>query len=448
MSYPCIQRALRTLKYAPSFYRHTLELIGTLRRAEVTRRFLLALTRGCNGLPPIEMKAHDPQNYVGDMLAFVYQSLNMEKEISRMLILDNDTVPNQLIDNNPIDDDVTIIKPMCALDMLSHALGGVARPLKARISQVLASLSRRNDDERSGDGDEEEHLRKNISEVYSICGLLLFYHSAVTKTMQALAKDYNKVDNRVQLLESITESLRDAANTYTTLLKVYGASLDTFSDKNQVTLASTLLSLIAEVRLASPGFDSGIALVNNIADPLSLDSLCSSIIEPSIISCTSLEGFELLRCSIIDAKGSGLSPTSIDHMINSIDANEQLIIDELVMVETKTFLNDCGLGNIYKSFSDSNRNPEAALSSHTGLDYDTLVQSFKVFYSSLYAPSLPSFNQVRDQEKRRSARLQAATKVSEFYKRIYDEITAENAGYPDVSFLGHNPEQVNILLSL
>jgi hypothetical protein len=54
-----VKMALYTLRHVPAFYCHTLELIASSRRSEVTRRFLLALTSGYTNLPPIEMKAHD-----------------------------------------------------------------------------------------------------------------------------------------------------------------------------------------------------------------------------------------------------------------------------------------------------------------------------------------------------------------------------------------------------
>ena len=44
--------------------------------------FLTALTRGGpNGLPrPIEIHAHDPLRYVGDMMAWVHQAVASERE--------------------------------------------------------------------------------------------------------------------------------------------------------------------------------------------------------------------------------------------------------------------------------------------------------------------------------------------------------------------------------
>ena len=75
---PFVRRSLYVLRHVPAYRSHTLELIASVRRSEVTRRFLLALTSGYSGLPPIEMSAHDPVVYVGDMLAFAFRSCSVE----------------------------------------------------------------------------------------------------------------------------------------------------------------------------------------------------------------------------------------------------------------------------------------------------------------------------------------------------------------------------------
>jgi len=54
-----VKAAVYTLRHVPAFYTHTLEMVAASRRAQVTRRFLLALTTGLHGQSPLEMKAHD-----------------------------------------------------------------------------------------------------------------------------------------------------------------------------------------------------------------------------------------------------------------------------------------------------------------------------------------------------------------------------------------------------
>jgi conserved oligomeric Golgi complex subunit 6 len=85
LSNPFVRRSLYALRNVPAFYSHLLELIAASRRSEETRRFLLALTSGYGGLPPIEMRAHDAVVYVGDMLAFCFRAFSIEADVAKGL---------------------------------------------------------------------------------------------------------------------------------------------------------------------------------------------------------------------------------------------------------------------------------------------------------------------------------------------------------------------------
>lgn len=70
-----------------------LEEIYQIRQTTLLSAFLTALTRGGpSGLPrPIELHAHDPMRYVGDMLAWVHQAIAAEREFLESLFdLKND----------------------------------------------------------------------------------------------------------------------------------------------------------------------------------------------------------------------------------------------------------------------------------------------------------------------------------------------------------------------
>lgn len=63
-------------------YRYVIDEYCIARRAVLVGSFIDALTRGGpNGHPkPMEHHAHDPQRYVGDMLAWLIQNIPVEKE--------------------------------------------------------------------------------------------------------------------------------------------------------------------------------------------------------------------------------------------------------------------------------------------------------------------------------------------------------------------------------
>lgn len=105
------------------------------------RRFVVALTRGGpNGIPrPIELHAHDPARYCGDMLAWVHQAVATETEFFRVLF-DGDLAFDLLSATTGGDNDTeptTGTTPR--VSMVGTAFDGVARPLQVRIEQTLTA---------------------------------------------------------------------------------------------------------------------------------------------------------------------------------------------------------------------------------------------------------------------------------------------------------------------
>ena len=92
-------------------------------------RFISALTRGGpNGMPrPIEMNAHDPRRYLGDMLAWVHQALASERELLISLFGQDD----QIRTAEPHTDGHSDIPSSSAL--LDRVLEGICRPLKVTL---------------------------------------------------------------------------------------------------------------------------------------------------------------------------------------------------------------------------------------------------------------------------------------------------------------------------
>jgi hypothetical protein len=100
---------------------------------------------------PIEMKAHDPVNYVGDMLAFLFRAMSVECDIARGLIDertgaedgvgggDDETTTADVF--NDEDTSATMaVKPMTSIEMLSQAMSGVKRPLKSRKPKLYLGM--------------------------------------------------------------------------------------------------------------------------------------------------------------------------------------------------------------------------------------------------------------------------------------------------------------------
>nr|CAD7429195.1 unnamed protein product [Timema monikensis] len=118
-----LAQAMACLQDRPVLFKYVLDEYCTSRRSVLVRAFIDALTQGGpGGTPkPIEMHAHDPKRYVGDMLAWLHQFIPGEKE-------------NLL----------TLLKGCQKLDVsehiqqtLSNITEGVCHPLRVRMEQIL-----------------------------------------------------------------------------------------------------------------------------------------------------------------------------------------------------------------------------------------------------------------------------------------------------------------------
>ncbi|KAJ2923760.1 hypothetical protein H1R20_g13342, partial [Candolleomyces eurysporus] len=84
---PVTREAVLRLKKRQELLTESLTLLSQTRQTSLLSSFLTALTRGGpSGLPrPIELHAHDPLRYVGDMLAWVHQAIAAEREFLESL---------------------------------------------------------------------------------------------------------------------------------------------------------------------------------------------------------------------------------------------------------------------------------------------------------------------------------------------------------------------------
>ncbi|PWN39100.1 oligomeric complex COG6 [Ceraceosorus guamensis] len=81
---PAMRESVKRLEARPDLLRSALQVLAGTRATFLSQAFHAALTQGGPApsyLPrPIEVHAHDPQRYVGDMLAWVHQSVASERE--------------------------------------------------------------------------------------------------------------------------------------------------------------------------------------------------------------------------------------------------------------------------------------------------------------------------------------------------------------------------------
>ncbi|KAF9981203.1 Golgi transport complex subunit 6 [Modicella reniformis] len=166
--------------------RPILEELVHVRRNAILRAFIDALTRGGpGGTPrPIELHAHDPLRYIGDMLAWLHQTVASEREFLESLLSsekkNRDRGKTEIIFPRVsplrlVESDVSDVEIMNSL--LDKNLEGTARPLKSRVEQVLVSQA-------------------SAITAFKISNLIKFYSSTIDKAIgpeAALSKTLHEI---------------------------------------------------------------------------------------------------------------------------------------------------------------------------------------------------------------------------------------------------------------
>ncbi|KAI9840492.1 MAG: Golgi transport complex subunit 6 [Thelocarpon superellum] len=149
-----IRRALRVLAERPSLFQNCLDFFAAAREHILSDAFYAALTGGVaeaderSSSKPIELFAHDPLRYVGDMLAWVHSATVSEREALEVLFVsEGDEMAKTIqagLDRDPWSRSVategsSFDGQQALRDLVNRDLDGVGRLLRQRVEQVVQS---------------------------------------------------------------------------------------------------------------------------------------------------------------------------------------------------------------------------------------------------------------------------------------------------------------------
>ncbi|KAJ4387997.1 Golgi transport complex subunit 6 [Gnomoniopsis smithogilvyi] len=149
-----IRRALRVLAERPSLFQSCLDLFVEAREQVLSDTFFTALTGSSpagiqdRSVKPIELAAHDPLRYVGDMLAWIHSAAVSEREALEILfIFEGDEIAKgiqagreneiwHLVEDENVEE--PSFDPVKALnELVDRDMSGAARILRQRLEQVI-----------------------------------------------------------------------------------------------------------------------------------------------------------------------------------------------------------------------------------------------------------------------------------------------------------------------
>ncbi|KAI0388706.1 oligomeric complex COG6 [Xylariaceae sp. FL0594] len=152
-----IRRALRVLAERPSLFQSCLDFFASARQQILSDSFYLALTGTSasgtkdSSVKPIELAAHDPLRYVGDMLAWAHSATVSEREALEVLFVtdgneiakgiqegrDNELWLRMADDDDDEDGPPEFDAVKSLNELVDRDVSGAARLLRQRIEQVI-----------------------------------------------------------------------------------------------------------------------------------------------------------------------------------------------------------------------------------------------------------------------------------------------------------------------
>lgn len=448
-----LQTAIRYLRKLPAYYSQCQDLVVNSRRTQLVQRFVIALTQGGSTgkvFRAIDLHAHDPVRYVGDMLAWMHQAVASEEEFLEAIFGNNRYETSSSSsetggvdgENNTSNSEAVEVNLQ---ELLARSLQGLGRPLRVRIVQTLES-------------------RSGLEILYTLSDLLNFYEM----TFSRIVKAENAVHSAVKgclleskrlfaaLLSKQADNLSSTAASYSLdltashtakecckqiqeILRVQRSTLcptssndsdgDDATKKEEDVLGSIIEPLLKSCGLTGQSLnrgDAAIFMLNNVAAIQSELKLASKDSSKSASTSTDDDGDKV-------KKG----------WLDRLSKEALQWIEVLVTEEAKRTLRRSDLDKLME-LVDALPSDFVA-SEQSGLDQDRVGTVLRAFYASLFSTIAPQFERLQDPDQRELTRKQSAEAVAKAHEKVYNMVAKASNKY-DSSMLAHSPDEVRVLL--
>lgn len=407
---PQLAQALHHLQEREVLFQYVLEEYTSSRRAALVRSFLEALTvGGPGGTPrPIEMHAHEPTRYVGDMLAWLHQACPGEAENIAQLL--------RLCDKLPTSVENVASKILCG------TTEGVTRPLKQRVEQILVSES-------------------GAVVLYRLTNLIRFYENTINGVLKSPTS-------------GLSTSLADLQKlSYSQFMNMLQASVSSHlasveacpGDLAPSPATSSLLGLLRDVLAGHSVVDSSQSdlplIIAAVADPL------TSQLQRTAVGLPNQDGAVFLINNLHQLRSTLSLYQTTENRLGELSKQVDTCLTRLSKEQAAHLLASLGLSPVLELLSNRDGTP---LSTVPGL-HPEAVRSCSVRLDSLLsAPDillLPATRLLLSSQHRRLVTQHAFSQLHAVYSQLYSAVQDSSNGY-EAGLLTKNPDQIAQLLQL
>ncbi|KAE9420668.1 hypothetical protein Angca_006394 [Angiostrongylus cantonensis] len=392
-SFAALEEREVLLKYA-------IDEVGMARKNQILHLYIDALTKGTysNG-KPIELMSHDPLRYIGDMLAWIYESIESERELIQMLF--KDCSPQVIRDNS--------------IGLLSKISSALCRPFKLRVEQALA-------------GETDSVVLFRISALFAFYSEKMIPEIGVDSELACTIEELN------QLTLNIFYSGLSAA-----VQKILSRMTAPDYDLLPVPAVHQILMLLRDVLETHDG-----AMVGRKNSEEEFDKIFACVLDPLCrsvqVAATHLHSpldvaVYTLNCLTAIYSVVILYPFT-DSRLEMIKALMEGNEDVLVSEEASTILANTGFITLYQKAAAHDRN-QGPLSLIAGMDSATVSRIFAQFDVFLAQPDkyqLDQVSKISSVRARETVQQRTADNVAAAYAVVIRKLEDPFNAYEDIGF--------------
>ncbi|KAI8127146.1 Conserved oligomeric Golgi complex subunit 6 [Lucilia cuprina] len=405
---PLVIRAMGRLQDRPVLFKYVIDEYAIARRAVLVRLFIDALTEGGPGgnPKPIEMHAHDPKRYIGDMFAWLHQAIPIEKENSALLF--------KMCHKNDLSEQMQ--------NALAYIADGVCHPLKVRVETILNS-------------------EKDTIVLFAISNLLRFYQQIMKQVVQGGSLEQCLSEMQKSSEEIYLNSLSNQVRQILQKNAMSGSGLEP-PQRDLVPPSSLgrLLNLLKEILSVATMVDGRQSDITKIISCI-IDPLLQSVQESASHLPTVDMAVYLLNC-LYHMQSTLAVYEYMDERVERLQAQSEAQIDTLTSEQASSLVSNLQLGPIYTILQTNQSKIESNLLKIFMNKMDAFLEMPEVLL-------LPQIQLIMSSSHRTAVQKRSFNVIVAIYKQIYERIhDPENGFEHPESIFSKTPQQVAKILSV
>jgi len=406
---PQLAKALFHLQDRQLLFQYVIDEYTSSRRAALVRSFVEALTvGGPGGTPrPIEMHAHDPTRYVGDMLAWLHQACPGEAENINQLL--------KLCDK--------IEKVNVEAKILAGVTEGVCRPLKSRVEQILIS-------------------EQGSVVLYRLTNLIRFYENTISGVLKVPTSGFGTTLKELQQLSYSQFMSMLQSSVSSQLARVEGSVGDLSPSHATTSLLGLLRDVLAGHSVVDESQDDLPIIISSISDPLTHQ------LQHTAASLPSQDGAVFMINNLHQLRTTLSLYQTAETKLNELSAQIEKNLKTLCTDQATHLLASLSLLPMTPLLATGGDG--TPLSTVPGCHPQAVLECSSRLDSLLAAPDillLPATRLLLSSQHRKFVVQHAFKELLVVYESLYRAVRDSKNGY-DPTMLSKSPEQVMQLLQL